>query len=142
MSNYSDGKLKLSVEQVPESSVRMLWHHDYWDGPLSGACMFNNERLWFLCFDESHGEDWCRKFVLLRLNEEQWKDIDFRHCLFQDYVGMHTDYDEKGNRSIGHDLKPRVESNHDKFYDWAKENPSEEPEGEEVAWYRNPCDKE
>jgi hypothetical protein len=136
---YYSQKIKSSVKQVPKSSVCLLWHHGYWDGPLSGACQFNGERLWFSCYDEGLRH---RKFVLLRLSDEQWKDIDFAHGLFQDYVGTHTDYDENGKREIQRGLKPRVESNYAKFYDWAKENPREEPHGEQVGWYRNPCNLE
>ena len=136
---YYGQKVKSSVKRVPRSSVKLLWHHGYWDGPLSGASIFEGERLWFSCSDEGTKH---RKFVLLRLSEEQWKDIDFRHGMFQDYVGTHTDYDESGKREIGRDLKPRIEPNHDKFYSWAKENPAPEPDGEQVAWYRSPCNLE
>ncbi len=139
MSGYYGRKVKSSIAQVSKSSVRILWHHGYWDGPLSGACTFNGERFWFSCFCEGVRH---RKFVILRLNEEQWEEIDFRHRMFQDYVGTHTDYDENGRREIGKDLKPLVESDHNRFYNWAKENPLEAPDGEQIAWYRSPCNKE
>lgn len=140
--SYYKKELKSSIERVPKSSVRMLWHHDYWDGPISGACLFNNDRLWYTCYDEGYGEDWYRKFVLLRLSDEKWKEIDFSHGMFQDYVGTHTDYDENGKRTIGADLKPRIEPNHNKFYSWFKENPLENIDGEQVATCQEPCDME
>lgn len=143
MSEYYKSNIKNGIPHIPKSAVRMLWHHAYWDGPISGACVFDDERLWFSCYDENHGDEkkWYRKFVLLRLSDEQWKEIDLRHARFQDYVGTHTDYDENGKRLFG-DLKPRVEPNHAKFYDWAKENPFENFEGEQVATYQTPCDIE
>jgi hypothetical protein len=140
MSAYHNKKVNKSVVQVPKSDIKLLWHHVYWDGPLNGACIYNNERLWFECFKEGSRH---RKFVLLRLTKDQWEDIDFRHLKFQNYVGTHTDYDDNGCRRAweGNGLRPLIESNHDKFYSWAKDNPLLDPDGEQVAWYRSPCNK-
>lgn len=137
MSVWYEQKIKSSTKQVARKDVRYLWHNDYWDGPMSGACLYQGERLWFKIFHEGVQH---RKFVLLRLNENQWKELDFRHLKFQNYVGTHTDYDENGKRHVG--SAPLIESDPDKFYKWAKKNPAPNIEGEQVAWYRNPCNKE
>lgn len=141
MSCYYHGEIKENLPRVERSEVRYLYHSGFYDAPLSGSCLYNNERLWFYCFDENNEEDgdtsWWRKYVLLRFTAEQWEALDVRHGLFQDYVGAHTDYDEDGNRWLSKpDLKPRVEANHAKYYDWAKENPFDNYEGEQVAVYQ------
>lgn len=132
--------------------TRMLWHNNYWDGPISGMMLWDGEMRWFQMFDETWeeclipGDEWkewveyyrekygkdpdeedriehdrTRKYRVYVLPEEVKKAIIHNHELFRKYVGIHTDYDEKGCRYLGEGyLRPYSE--HSKFYNSKKSN--------------------
>lgn len=111
-----------------ESQTRLLWHHDYWDGPMTGVMLWEGEKCWFEMVEEKHFEvplteeeinewadylkisvdevedvdkvDWdrIRWFDVYRIPKEIMESIEYNHELFRKYVGAHTDYDEEGNR--------------------------------------------
>lgn len=35
------------LREESKGNTRMLWHHDYWDGPISGVILWDNEMCWF-----------------------------------------------------------------------------------------------
>lgn len=65
--------------------------------------------------DEDYKYDYetIRTFGIYELSEEEIEIIEENHKLFQECVGLHTDYDENGNRQIGN-LRPREK--HSIFY--------------------------
>lgn len=85
--------------QTPEAfprldGVRLLWHHDFYDGPLSGMCEHTGERLWYRVCDEGA---YNRLFLCHRPTPEQAAVIESSHAKFQRMVGLHTDYDYDGD---------------------------------------------
>lgn len=83
-----------TLPQIPRADVSLLWHCDYWDGPITGLLLWHGERLWFQMIDES-GENeaaWYRRFLLIRLSEQQLRDETWWHELFRQHVGTHNDY--------------------------------------------------
>lgn len=72
--------------------VRLLWHHDFYDGPLSGMCEHKGERLWFMTCNPIDG-----RFLCHRPTPEQAAVIESSHAKFQRMVGLHTDYDYDAN---------------------------------------------
>lgn len=89
--------------------VKLLYHSNYWDGPLSGVCEYQGKRYWFDCLNEDEttvdedGEP-CfarRRYGIYELTEEEWEEQDVWHRLFETYVGTHTNYNEQGERTIG-----------------------------------------
>jgi len=93
--------------------VRLKWHIDYWDGPISGIAEFDNRLSYFsqcdsrVKIDPDSGEiarelpgRWRRRFLLYELTEEELNEELHWHQLFQESVGTHTDYDESGNRNL------------------------------------------
>ena len=35
------------LREESKGNTRMLWHHDYWDGPISGVILWEGEMCWF-----------------------------------------------------------------------------------------------
>jgi hypothetical protein len=79
-------------------NVRLLWHADYWDGPLCGLAHHNGRDYWFAVepFDpDDPPAEW--RYFLYPLSDEELEDEREWHREFQKYVGTHTDYDANGN---------------------------------------------
>jgi hypothetical protein len=92
----------MRVPRIDREEVRLLWHSDYWDGPLSGMLAYRGEECWFEAVAENDPAGrWCRRFVLLRLSAGQRADEVRWHGLFREHVGHHTDYDDRGGRPVG-----------------------------------------
>jgi|GraSoi_2013_60cm_1033757.scaffolds.fasta_scaffold23308_2 hypothetical protein len=125
--------------QIPRQEVRLLWHCGYWDGPLNGICLYQAERYWFEAidpFDEEKDEYvYPRRMGIYMLSPEELCAEEEIHQHFQQYVGMHTDYDEKGQRSIGA-VRPKNEWK--KFDSWLKQQPKQKHDyrqNEMVGWF-------
>jgi len=93
---WADGEETIPFEGVVEDldkepDLQMLWHNGYYDGPLSGMAMYNDEHVWFDCINETDYGD--RIFALYRLDEKTKDEMYRRHRLFQELVGYHCDHD-------------------------------------------------
>lgn len=103
------------MDVIPRSDVRYLWHSDYYDGPLSGACLWRGNRYWFVCVDMADDERQTRTFHLIDLTPAEWQHEDAKHALFRECVGHHTDYDpvtQESGRSV-----PCPRDEWQRFYD-------------------------
>ncbi len=80
---------------------RILWHHDYWDGPLSGIALFNGERVWFSMDSEDGLRARRRTYKLYRLTPELLALKEHWHGLFVKHVGNHTEYGPDNRRIAG-----------------------------------------
>lgn len=80
---------------------RILWHHDYWDGPLSGIALFNGERVWFSMNSEDGYLARRRTYKLYRLTPELLALKEHWHSLFVKHVGNHTEYGADNKRIAG-----------------------------------------
>jgi len=102
--------------------IELKYHSGYWDGPLSGVCLYQGERLWFNSVHDYHSkteEDKyldMRIYALHRLTVEEWKQEDYWHDLFKKHVGTHTSYKE-GKRTYG---KVHSSKTHGLFYEPSK----------------------
>ena len=103
--------------QAIEPPPRLLWHCEYWDGPLSGIALHEGRKVWFWCADDVQEH---RLFHVFPLTDEEIAEEDRWHALFCEHVGTHTDYDEEGRRDVTA-IRPHSEWN--KFYDAAKDRP-------------------
>jgi hypothetical protein len=91
----------LKVEKGPEidrKRVQILWHVDYWDGPLSGIASYMGKDYWFQVIDPDAEP---RAAILRSLTNAELAAEQQRHRLFVQNVGNHTDYDSAGKRSVG-----------------------------------------
>jgi hypothetical protein len=120
-----------AVPRIERDAVRLLWHVDYWDGPLSGVCILRGTRHWFQMLDEDEVLTQ-RRFVVLRLSAAQLADEEEIHARFERYVGTHTTYDDAGRRAGS----ARDRSDWSRFYDWYKQRaPRDYSRNEAVAWW-------
>lgn len=110
-----------------QPDLRMLWHSEYWDGPLSGMAEYNGEMVWFECCNDSF--DGLRLFKLYRLSPEQIRSETKRHELFRKHVGWHADHGENYKQ-----YKPRTRWSLDRYYRKAdSENPLDLSGCEEIG---------
>jgi hypothetical protein len=83
--------------RVNANDVQILWHTDYWDGPLAGIAVYQGQKLWFQVIDR---EAEPRVAILHSLTGDQLQFEEDRHRSFQQHVGGHTDYDSSGKRTV------------------------------------------
>jgi hypothetical protein len=104
--------------------IRLLWHSDYWDGPLSGLLLLDGRKYWFQIADEDFEPNFYpRTFVIVELTAKQLAAEEKWHQLFQEKVGTHTDYDEAGRRNFGGVLPRKTWPEfYNAFKQWKKPN--------------------
>lgn len=86
-------------------NVQILWHLGFWDGPLSGVLIFNNEMHYFDMIEEfepvpidpddedsDYDHGWYRKFGVYELSDDDKIRLITTHALWQGHMGLHTDY--------------------------------------------------
>ena len=139
-SEIKDPKRYKHLTEIRNNNNRLLYHLNFWDGPLSGVMLWEGERVFFNCIDTFFEiEPWTeeeinnykdrnknnlidedyfdynqiRIFAVYRIEANVMESIDYNHERFRTYVGYHTDYNEEGKREIGN-LKPS--KLHDEFY--------------------------
>lgn len=123
-----------TLPHVPRADVTLLWHSDYWDGPLNGLLVWRGERLWFQIIEENSDPEGARsgRFLLIRLSEQQLREEEWWHELFRQHVGTHTDYE----RADGDPGTVRPRDQHAKFYDaYAKHTPPDLSQNDVLGWF-------
>jgi len=86
-------------------SFRMVWHSNYYDGPLSGVGIVNGTPHWFDCIGEgSVGPDpdgtpmAARVFGVVPLTTEEYAELLVDHELFESILGKRGYIYEDGKR--------------------------------------------
>lgn len=76
------------TDKLPRAKAPILWHCGYWDGPLSGVCLYEDRVHWF----ETHNiiTDKKRQFFIYEMTDEEISKVVTEHFLFEHYVGIHT----------------------------------------------------
>lgn len=133
---------KMHYREYPKlEGVRLLWHHDYYDGPLSGMCDCEGFRLWFSMAEsyldseeyeasvDVHEWPWWRRYICHQPTDEQMRVIVGEHDRFRVMVGTHTDYvyDENGVRCVRSSFGYHggvTEETVFAFYEHQRENPT------------------
>lgn len=83
--NFNNIDSKLGLKEIPSEEIKNLYENNSWDGALAGVCIWNQKKYYFLCFDqldETNEDRWPRKYILIRLTEEQEKEEEREHQLF------------------------------------------------------------
>ena len=99
-----------SMSELRSKHFRVLYHLNYYDGPISGVCLWNGETHYFECRDP---DSMSRTYIVYKTPSTDMDIISKNHELFSKYVGTHTEYDENGRRH--YNLRPY--SSHKKFYE-------------------------
>lgn len=82
---------------VNVNDIKLIWHDDYYDGPLSGACSINGKKYYFKISHEHYNTNTrVRIFSIIDLGKEEWRIITNDHLLFRRFVGEHCDYTDDG----------------------------------------------
>ena len=135
----------MEYKQLPEVSladIELLWHRDFYDGMLSGYCMYNNKFHYLYMIDEFDDPDiilrdidrpWYRCYGLIEVPTEEEIEVKRRHRLFEEQVGLHTNYEK--NERVFNTNKNRNDPAI--FFNQAKEWPilSHEESKNIVAWF-------
>lgn len=94
-----------------QPDLTLVWHEGYYDGPLSGVALFNNEYVWFNYVDEDDTGN--RKFAIYTMPDQFREEKFRRHQHFQQAVGYHCDHDPNVYKPFGH----KDEKKFREFYD-------------------------
>lgn len=94
------------VLDLPRVTAPILWTHGYYDGPLSGAVMYEGRVCWFETKDDPGLPK--RRYFLYDLEDWELAQIVTRHFQFEMYVGTHNCMHSPGP------VKPR--ETHMQFY--------------------------
>lgn len=84
--------------KIPRDEVRMLYHLQYWDGPLSGVCVWKSERFYFKCLLEESVKTIVEPGDEEYVNPDQpvpeeWKWIfDYGYKSLRDMEDLNEDY--------------------------------------------------
>lgn len=111
-----------------ETIPRLLWDCNYYDGILSGYCIYEDKLHYFNCVDENdnywnddeskNSDDlWYRRFNLYEVPQDEIDEVYRRHKVFQDNVGTHTDYNYDGNNRL---IRVKSMDTHYIYYNAAK----------------------
>ena len=106
------------LDEQPD--LEMLWHCNYYDGPLSGVARYEGELVWF--DNEEYGdwgEDAVRSYQLYRLKGEVMDELFRQHHLFNEMVGYHSNH----HPDFHNDFVGKNKEEFDEFYKMAKEFP-------------------
>lgn len=124
---------------IKRKDVKYLWHCGYYDGPLSGVCLYKGERCWFEHAKEYR--NYSRTFKVVRLTPEQLKEEEYWHDLFEENVSTASSYDENEKRHLSVDHSHlRPSETHHEFYDEQKKNRKDRDFSKnEVIGYFNNC---
>jgi len=87
------------VQNCPRLDFRcILWDLNYWDGPYSGICKFNDEPCYF-SMDQTDGFPDYRLYFVYKLTSEEWEVERAIQELVETYVsGTHRRINGKLNR--------------------------------------------
>lgn len=110
-------------EKPNEEEPQMLWHSDYYDGPISGIARYKGQIVWFNCVEWEHDNlFFMRRYALYELTQEQIDHEIEIHNRFRRQVGRHCDYCDdfwNPNDEKISSLQPIMNL----FYEWFKKTP-------------------
>ena len=79
-------------DEDDQPDLEMMWHENYYDGPISGVAKYHGEYVWFEMTEEDY-ETGHREFGLYHMTPEKMGEVFRRHREFQRCVGYHCDHD-------------------------------------------------
>jgi len=111
MSQHNPSKVIFYSPKLED--VTWIWANDWWDGVLAGVVEWHGKRYYADHLEENEeNNSWYRRFVVIDLPEDVWKEEIEKHNLFVEKVGSHFDY--KDGKRCG-EVKPQAMWN--EYYD-------------------------
>jgi hypothetical protein len=115
LSELSGPEDYLDLPHLDKRDIRMVWHSDFWDVPISGLLLYHGEKYWFqTAGDIRYSDSSGTIYLVVQLSRQQLEEEEYWHDLFRQKVGNHTDYGEYGNRTLNAQKPPNT---HSEFYD-------------------------
>ena len=120
---YSELKNAKNISNIPQinfNDLKLLWHEEFWDGPINGILLYQNKKCWFEMISENDGsepDDYYRRYWIIKLSQKQIEDKEFWHNLFREKVGNNADYDDDG---IRHTDQVKPFEMHNEYFELAK----------------------
>lgn len=84
------------------NQINLLWHLNFYDGMLSGICLYKNQPFYFYCIEtnpkiyetkeDKEFTGWYRKFLLVKLTKKEYNKETTNHYFFKKYVSHNSDY--------------------------------------------------
>ena len=119
----------LKYPKIDKSEIQLLWHCNYWDGPITGLLKYQDKKYWFeMCknyqhylglFNEEIEEieefEYFRCYTIHELTSEELIEEEKRHELFRTHVGTHTDYNENGTQTGSVNSDANIQEFNDKY---------------------------
>ncbi len=99
-------------DQKEQPDLKMLWHHGYYDGPLSGVAEYNGVKVWFELDEEDDYQQ--RTYAVYMLSPDETIQLVQLHKDFQDMVGYNCDY---GDLYAPYTKNPRFNEFYTKYKD-------------------------
>ncbi len=124
------------LPRIDRQDVRLLWHSDFWDVPLSGLVLYRGKKYWFQTARDTPPDATDKiVYVLVELSAQQLQIEEHWHALFRQKVGPHTDYDEQGHRDDGVLKSRRLRA---QFYrSYGRRGPRDFANNPVVGWWRS-----
>jgi len=72
--------------KLPEDDFKYLWDADWYDGPLSGVCLYKGREHWFHWIAESDNTSGYRIYVIVELTDKEIEYYHYWHNLFLKHV--------------------------------------------------------
>lgn len=132
-----------SLPKFNKKDLNLLWHYNYWDGPISGMLSIDNQYYWFEMIDDpvwqrinvsTKSNFKYRRYAIIRMTTEQLKIENLKHADFRKYVGTHCDYLK--NKQTG-EINPNA-LEYKKYYDkWPEDKDKLNYSNNEViGWFK------
>lgn len=82
-------KIMKQLREDSKGETRLLYHLNYWDGPISGVCLYNGKKCYFSALRDIYDED------DMKMTDDEW----IEYCLYLAKGGYIVDKDDRDYNS-------------------------------------------
>lgn len=91
IADFNNAETKYNLKKIPVKEVKVVSVDDFYDGPLSGECQWQDRNYYYMCYDRidpvTDTDVWPRKYLLLSLSNEQLEQVRHLAGLFNKSPG-------------------------------------------------------
>ena len=90
--------LTTCLKLIYQAQMEIIWHHFYFNGPVSGLAMYQGEKVWFspdreLMYDQLSDNSFERMFRVYHLNPDQLCFVEETQEEYRTKVGFNREHD-------------------------------------------------
>jgi hypothetical protein len=85
----------INYKQINLNEIKVLWDNDWYDGPLCGILLYDNNKYYYHVDQENNSlvdKSWYRLFFIYKLTPEQVIKEEERQKCFRENVNSYHDY--------------------------------------------------